>query len=183
MLRSLVGSEMCIRDRCMVNFNQAFVKDPVEGVDPEDPDGLPGATLSDVADHIDHIKKVAGIECAGIGADLDGIKFPAIGLEDVSKLPSLTAELIKRGYSEEEVGMVLGLNAIRVLAECEQVAARLQKVRLASERTREEMDGPDQGDQDGVSRKRHRLAPPASSVPGGNAVGAPLTEFINASDQ
>jgi hypothetical protein len=48
-----------------VNFNQAFVKDPVEGVDPEDPDGLPGATLSDVADHIDHIKKVAGIECAG----------------------------------------------------------------------------------------------------------------------
>ena len=57
----------------------------------------PTATLSMVADHIDHIRKVAGIDHIGLGGDFDGIDSVVEGLEDVSKYPALTAELLRRG--------------------------------------------------------------------------------------
>ena len=81
----------------------------------------------EVADHIDHIRDVCGGSCdhIGIGADYDGIKDVARGLEDVSKVPYLTAELLQRGYSDEDIGKILGLNAIRVLEACEAVAKEL----------------------------------------------------------
>merc|ERR1712195_223908 len=103
------------RGVCMVNFNEAFVKDMTdEAINaPDNPAQLPGATISDVADHVDHIRDVAGIECVGIGADYDGIKHPAVGMPDVEYLPKLTEGLLKRGYSDEDVGKVLGLNAVR----------------------------------------------------------------------
>lgn len=81
----------------------------------------PEATLQQVADHIDHIKKVAGIDHIGIGGDFDGgggLK----GLEDVSKYPELTAELIRRGYPDEEIGKILGLNVLRVMRTVERVS-------------------------------------------------------------
>lgn len=83
----------------------------------------PDATLSDVADHIDHIKKVAGIDHIGIGSDFDG-GGGVTGLEDVSKFPYLTAELLRRGYSENEIAKILGLNVIRVMRTAEQVAEK-----------------------------------------------------------
>ena len=85
----------------------------------------PAATLSHVADHIDHIRKVAGIDHIGIGADFDGITAVVRGLEDVSKYPALTAELLIRGYSDEDVGKILGGNALRAWRDAERVAARL----------------------------------------------------------
>jgi membrane dipeptidase len=75
------------------------------------------ASLSDVADHVDHIVKVAGIDHVGIGSDFDGITSPPEGLADVSKMPSLVAVLLKRGYSEADIKKILGGNYLRVIRE------------------------------------------------------------------
>ena len=84
------------------------------------------ASLSDAADHIDYIRKVAGIDHVGVGSDFEGFHGGADGLEDVSKYPALLAELLRRGYSEEDVKKVAGLNLLRVLREAERVAAKLR---------------------------------------------------------
>jgi len=83
----------------------------------------PKATLAMAADHIDHIRKVAGIDHIGIGSDFDGIEAVPQGLEDVSKYPALTAELLRRGYSEADVSKILGGNILRVMREAERVSA------------------------------------------------------------
>ena len=101
----------------------------------------PRATLAQVADHIDHIRKVAGIDHIGIGSDFDGITSVPVGLEDVSTYPALTAELLKRGYSDADVKKILGLNVLRVMKRTEDVAARLQKEREPSTATIEQLDG------------------------------------------
>jgi len=101
----------------------------------------PRATLSQVADHIDHIRKVAGIDHIGLGGDFDGITQVVQGLEDVSKYPDLTAELLKRGYKDDEIKKILGLNVLRVMRQVEKVAAGLQKTRQPSTATIEQLDG------------------------------------------
>jgi len=73
------------------------------------------ATVEDVADHIEHAVKVAGIDHVGIGSDFDGIAGTANGLEDVSKMPSLIAALLNRGYGESELKKLLGQNHLRVI--------------------------------------------------------------------
>jgi membrane dipeptidase len=83
----------------------------------------PRATLAQVADHIDHIRRVAGIDHLGLGGDFDGITEVVQGLEDVSKYPALTAELLRRGYTDEDIKKVLGLNVLRVWRQAERVAA------------------------------------------------------------
>jgi membrane dipeptidase len=75
------------------------------------------ATVNDAADCIDHIAKVAGIDHVGIGSDFDGIPSVPSGLEDVSKMPNLTAALLKRGYSEKDVQKIMGGNFLRVVRE------------------------------------------------------------------
>ena len=80
------------------------------------------AALSDVADHIDHIRKVAGIDHIGIGSDFDGFSGPPEGLEDVSKYPALLAELLRRGYSKDDVKKVAGQNVLRVMRAVERTA-------------------------------------------------------------
>jgi len=92
----------------------------------------PRATLADAADHIDHIRKVAGIDHIGLGGDFDGITSVVQGLEDVSTYPALTAELLRRGYKDDEIKKILGLNILRVMREAEKVSAKLQKERAAS---------------------------------------------------
>jgi membrane dipeptidase len=87
----------------------------------------PHATVSDVADHIDHIRKLIGIDHVGLGSDFDGTTHTPDGLEDVSKFPNLTAELIRRGYSNQDIYKVLGRNLLRVLARAEAVARTLRK--------------------------------------------------------
>ena len=73
------------------------------------------SSLDDVVKHIDHIVKIAGIDHVGIGSDYDGIGTVPKGLEDVSKMPALTAALLKKGYTETEVLKILGGNHLRVL--------------------------------------------------------------------
>ena len=92
----------------------------------------PRATIADTADHIDHIKKIAGIDHIGFGGDFDGITSVVEGLEDVSKYPTLTAELLRRGYRDEEIKKILGLNILRVMRAVEKVSATEQKQRPAS---------------------------------------------------
>ena len=99
------------------------------------------ATLADVANHMDHVRKVAGPDHVGIGGDFEGFSTVPVGLEDVSKYPALTAELLRRGWAEEDVRKALGLNALRVMRDVEQAAARLQKQREASTATIEQLDG------------------------------------------
>jgi len=84
------------------------------------------ASLGDVADHIDHVRKVAGIDHVGIGSDFEGFAGAPDGLEDVSCYPALLAELIRRGYTREEIRKVAGLNLLRVFREVEKVAAQLK---------------------------------------------------------
>jgi membrane dipeptidase len=71
------------------------------------------------------VRKLAGIDHVAYGSDLDGITSAPSGLEDVSKFPVLTAELLRRGYTELEVKKVLGLNLLRVMRAAEATAARM----------------------------------------------------------
>ena len=120
--------------------NTNYVNAGLERWRSENPE--PRATLKQVADHIDHIRKVAGIDHIGLGGDFDGITSVVEGLEDVSKYPDLTAELLSRGYKDEEVKKVLGLNVLRAWRGAEQAAARLQKTRGPSTVTIDAVDKP-----------------------------------------
>jgi membrane dipeptidase len=75
------------------------------------------ATLDDVVRHVVHAVKIAGVDHVGIGSDWDGINSVPRGLEDVSKMPALTAALLDRGFSEKDVRKILGGNFLRVLRE------------------------------------------------------------------
>lgn len=79
------------------------------------------ANLTQVADHIDYIRKVAGVETVGIGGDYDGVDLVPEGLEDVSKYPDLFAELMNRGWSEEDLGKLAGNNLLRAFRGAEKV--------------------------------------------------------------
>jgi membrane dipeptidase len=86
----------------------------------------PGGTIAEVADHIDHIRKVAGIDYVGIGADFfdAGATSMVHGLSDVTRYPYLFAELLRRGYSEEDLLKVAGRNHLRAMRQMEKAAQR-----------------------------------------------------------
>lgn len=87
----------------------------------------PGKTpLSMLIDHIEHIARVAGIDHVGLGSDFDGVTGLPEGMEDISKLPNITYELMKRGFSERDIKKILGENFLRVMSEVERVAAQLR---------------------------------------------------------
>jgi len=71
--------------------------------------------LSRLVDHIDHAVEVAGIDHVGFGSDFDGINVTPVGLDDVSKLPLITGELVKRGYSDKDIRKILGGNLLRLV--------------------------------------------------------------------
>jgi membrane dipeptidase len=85
--------------------------------------------IATVANHIDHIVRLAGIDHVGLGSDFDGVSMLPQGLEDVSCYPALTAELLRRGYSEGDVKKVIGGNILRVMRACEATARRLRAKR------------------------------------------------------
>jgi membrane dipeptidase len=93
----------------------------------------PVATLNHVADHIDYIRDKIGVDYIGIGGDYDGISLLPVGLEDVSTYPDLFAELLKRGYSEEDLKKIAGLNVLRAMRGVEAVSERLRGERKPSE--------------------------------------------------
>jgi len=150
----------------MVNFYPEFVNEEIrqwgDGLIPllkEDPTGdgwpaieqayrqehgePPRATIADVADHVEHLARVAGVAHVGIGADYYGInpdEFP-IGLGDVSTYPYLFAELIRRGWSDEDLEALARNNFLRVFRKVEEVGARLRETRAPSIKTIAELDG------------------------------------------
>jgi membrane dipeptidase len=99
------------------------------------------STLSVIADHIDYLRNLVGVDHVGIGSDLDGIETPPEGLEDVSTYPRLIAELLARGWSDEDAKKLAGLNLLRVMREVETVAVRLRQERPASAAQIEMLDG------------------------------------------
>ncbi len=102
----------------------------------------PPATLSQVADHFDHVRKVAGADHVAIGSDFDGIEHTPAGLEDVSTFPQLFAELVRRGWSDDDLRKLAGRNLLRVFRAAESTATRLQRERQPSTRTIDQLDRP-----------------------------------------
>ena len=90
---------------------------------------LPGASLAQVADHVEHVRDVAGIGHVGLGGDYDGSgSFPA-GLEDVSRYPALFAELLDRGWTEDDCAALAGGNVLRALRDAENLASAVPAAR------------------------------------------------------
>lgn len=86
---------------------------------------LPVVKWERIVDHIDHAVKVAGADHVGLGSDFDGAIMPK-GMEDVSHLERITAELLRRGYTEQDIEKILGGNLLRVMGEVEAVAAKMR---------------------------------------------------------
>ena len=153
----------------MVTFVPSFVSEEVrawnstedaeearlKALNPDNPDAVktgldawrkahpePKATLAQVADHIEHVRKVAGVDHVGIGSDFDGITSTPVGLEGVETYPALLAELLRRGWTDEDIRKLAGENILRVMREVEKVSARLRKERPASDALIQELDGP-----------------------------------------
>jgi membrane dipeptidase len=152
---------------CMVTFVAQFVSPECaawhaqvtadmreRGLDPRDIDAhdqvsrdraaaepRPAATLAQVADHVEHVREVAGIEHVGLGGDFDGTDWLPDGLADVSCYPALFAELLSRGWTEDDCARLAGGNLLRVLAGAEDAAAALAGRRAPSTARIEELDG------------------------------------------
>jgi membrane dipeptidase len=101
----------------------------------------PRTTVGQVADHIDHLRAIMGVDHVGIGSDFDGGALVPDGLQDVSEFPNLLGELLRRGYTDDEVRAIAGGNILRVMRGAESVATRLAATREPSEATIEELDG------------------------------------------
>jgi membrane dipeptidase len=103
---------------------------------------LPKATIAQVADHLEHVRRVAGVDHVGLGGDYDGNDNWPVGLEDVSSYPNLFAELVRRGWSDEDLRKLASGNILRAMREAEAVAKRLQASRPPSLATIQELDSP-----------------------------------------
>lgn len=135
----------------MINFGSSFLRSAYQaegdevraailadlerqGLEPTSPEGRafqeaqrkarPVGTVEDVADHIDRAVQLAGIDHVGLGSDFDGVFALPAGLQDASHYPNLVAELLRRGYTDEDVRKILGENVLRVWAEVERLASR-----------------------------------------------------------
>jgi membrane dipeptidase len=86
----------------------------------------PAVTVTAVADHIEHVAKVAGYDHVGLGGDFDGIPYTPEGLTGVQDYPALFAELIRRGWSDQNLQKLAGGNVLRVLRQAEAVSRSLE---------------------------------------------------------
>jgi membrane dipeptidase len=98
-------------------------------------------TIGQVADHVEHVRKLAGVDHVGLGGDYDGNDAWPTGLEDVAGYPRLFAELIRRGWSDQDLAKLAQGNVLRVMEQAEAVAKRLQRSRPPSLATIEALDG------------------------------------------
>ena len=97
----------------------------------------PPVSSRDVADHLDYIRDRVGIDCVGIGGDMDGIATTPTDLADVSAYPKLLAELASRGWSDTDLAKLAFGNLVRVMRRTEQVAAEVSAQRGPSHATME----------------------------------------------
>jgi membrane dipeptidase len=101
----------------MVNFWPQFLSHEYAQARPG-----PRITLSRIVDHIDHIVKVAGIDHVGLGSDFDGVPALPEDLGGIEGLPKITLELVRRGYSDQDILKILGENFLRVMSQAEAYA-------------------------------------------------------------
>jgi membrane dipeptidase len=76
---------------------------------------LPAVSVRRIVDHIDHIVKLVGVDHVGIGSDFVVVQATTADLSTVAELPNLTRELVRRGYSEQDIQKILGGNMLRVM--------------------------------------------------------------------
>ncbi len=121
-------------EKLKAQIAEFHAKDPSEGPEFEAAVGklyaenpLPPVPYTRIVDHIDHMVRIAGIDHVGIGSDFDGISAVPVGMEDVSKLPAIRAELKRRGYSEADIRKIMGENFMRVFAEVERISREMSK--------------------------------------------------------
>jgi membrane dipeptidase len=86
---------------------------------------LPRVSWEKIVDHIDHAVKLAGAAHVGLGSDFDGTTVPD-GMEDASKLPKITAALLAKGYSEQDVKNILGENILRLLERVDAIGREIR---------------------------------------------------------
>jgi membrane dipeptidase len=110
-------------------FSKAQVEAGLKNWEAAHPEQL--VQVSAVADHIEHVAKAAGYDHVGIGSDFDGIPNTPQGLEGVDKYPNLFAELIRRGWSDQNLAKLAGGNVLRVMRRAEAVAASMKDERPA----------------------------------------------------
>jgi membrane dipeptidase len=108
----------------------------------QESDPLPKVPLSVLIDHIDHMVKVAGIDHVGLGSDFDGVDSLPDGIEGVDSFPKITLELVKRGYSEQDVLKILGENFLRVFEQTE-AYAKSTNTRLSGDGNTKKIDAKD----------------------------------------
>ncbi|KAK8067129.1 Dipeptidase sirJ [Apiospora hydei] len=111
----------------MINFSPDFIS----CIDENNSNGIPthyppNSTLAQVANHITYIGELIGYDHVGLGSDFDGIMSTPEGLPDVAAYPDLVAELLRRGVSDEDAAKIAGGNILRVWADAEAVAVRMQ---------------------------------------------------------
>ena len=128
---SFVRGEYLEQNQALSAAIDAYLEE--NNIDPDSEEGFlyreqqrksnPIGTLADLVDHIDHIVDLVGVDHVGLGSDYDGVTGLPEGLEDVSTYPNLIADLLRRGYSDEDIAKILGGNALRVWQQVEEVAA------------------------------------------------------------
>ena len=105
--------------------NRAQYEKKLAEIDKQHP-GDPPATIRDFVDHIDYAVKLLGIEHVGISSDFDG-GGGVIGWNDASETFNVTLELVRRGYTEDQIEKLWGGNLLRVMDEVQRIAGALQK--------------------------------------------------------
>jgi microsomal dipeptidase-like Zn-dependent dipeptidase len=91
----------------------------------EVPEVAPPVDVADFVDHIDYMVDLIGLEHVGISSDFDG-GGGVEGWDDASETFNVTLELVRRGYSEDEIGLLWSGNLLRVLDQVQAVAAEIQ---------------------------------------------------------
>ncbi len=104
--------------------DQRAIDDAIRKLENANPIYMP--TYARIVDHIDHIKKIAGIDIVGLGSDFDGVPYLPAGMNGAEDLPLVTYEMLRRGYTEQEIRKVLGENFLRAFAQAEKVVGSRQ---------------------------------------------------------
>jgi membrane dipeptidase len=99
----------------------------IEPIEREWGNKIPRPPFKSLIDHIDHVAKVAGIDHVGLGADWDGVSGQTPqGIDSVADLPKITQALLDRGYSDDDIRKILGVNLLRVFRDAERVSREMQ---------------------------------------------------------
>jgi membrane dipeptidase len=123
MIRALGGKGGVI----MINYSRSFLSDELyqAGLKNVPLAERPTVSWEKIVEHIDHAAKLVGANHVGLGSDFDGTTVPD-GMDDVSMLPKITAALLDKGYSEQDVKNILGENILRLLEKVDQVGREIR---------------------------------------------------------